>query len=103
MAGLKLTAEEFEARKEEFSPDHHDFYWSEDFSTVEVVRLKWLDNPSYQHHQGDGMSDEEYEAAIAECRALSYWIPEVGSAEWKELMDEGRQQRVGDGEQDIPY
>jgi hypothetical protein len=47
-----LTAEEFEGRKEEFSPDLFDFFWSSDFSLVVIVKLRWHNQASYLEYQG---------------------------------------------------
>lgn len=50
---MKMTAEEFDARKEEFSPANHDFYWNHDYTEVTIVKLRWFSDESYADYQGD--------------------------------------------------
>lgn len=53
MTRTVMSRREFEARQEEFSSDHFDFYWNHDYTEVEVVRLEYWDDASYQKWQGD--------------------------------------------------
>jgi hypothetical protein len=100
-----LTAAEFEQRIAEFDPERHDFFWSADGSQVEVVKLLWYDQASYQHYQGDGLSDEEYARELSDCRAYGHFIPGNGptNEEQNETPGGGGGGDHGNGEEDIPF